>query len=151
MTQRASIPRAWIAANAGLVDTAIELISAERGPRHAAASRQPRAPRARADQRRRAQEHGVCHAFLGAERASRPPRATQRRTTGGSPPRPERHFRDSLVTIRLAFARAIARWLPRCPVCHTIARPPRHGPPRSPATNLLRGSDCSRINLDKRS
>ena len=43
------------------------------------------------------------------------------------PSRPERHFHDSLITIRLAFARAIARWLPRCPVCHaTHARRSRH-------------------------
>ena len=32
--------------------------------------------------------------------------------------RPERHFVDSFITIRLALARAIARWLPRCPLCH---------------------------------
>jgi hypothetical protein len=31
---------------------------------------------------------------------------------------PERHFVDSFITIRLVIARAIARWLPRCPTCH---------------------------------
>jgi hypothetical protein len=28
--------------------------------------------------------------------------------------RPERHFPDSFITVRLS----IARWLPRCPACH---------------------------------
>jgi len=32
--------------------------------------------------------------------------------------RPERHFADSFTTIRLAIARALALWLPRCPLCH---------------------------------
>ena len=32
--------------------------------------------------------------------------------------RPERHFPDSFITVRLAAARMIARWLPRCPACH---------------------------------
>ncbi|HVZ36879.1 MAG TPA: transposase [Polyangiaceae bacterium] len=34
--------------------------------------------------------------------------------------RPERHFADSFITIRLAIARFLARWLPRCPFCHRI-------------------------------
>jgi hypothetical protein len=46
-----------------------------------------------------------------------------------SPSRPERHFFDSFITLRLALARAIATWLPRCPTCHrpacpTLARSP---------------------------
>lgn len=32
--------------------------------------------------------------------------------------RPERHFPDSFITVRLALVRAIAQWLPRCPACH---------------------------------
>ncbi|ATB31333.1 hypothetical protein MEBOL_004795 [Melittangium boletus DSM 14713] len=32
--------------------------------------------------------------------------------------RPERHFHDSFITARLAMARVIATWLPRCPCCH---------------------------------
>jgi hypothetical protein len=31
--------------------------------------------------------------------------------------RPERHFADSFATIRLAIARALLLWLPRCPIC----------------------------------
>jgi SRSO17 transposase len=31
---------------------------------------------------------------------------------------PERHFRDSIVTLRLVFVREVlVRWLPRCPCC----------------------------------
>ncbi len=37
--------------------------------------------------------------------------------------RPERHFVDSFITIRLALARAIARWLPRWPLCHRSTPP----------------------------
>jgi len=36
--------------------------------------------------------------------------------------RPERHFTDSFATMRLAIARVIARWLPRCPACHAPRR-----------------------------
>jgi hypothetical protein len=36
--------------------------------------------------------------------------------------RPERHFLDSFITIRLSIARAIAGWLPRCPLCHRPVR-----------------------------
>ncbi len=32
--------------------------------------------------------------------------------------RPERHFADSFATVRLAIARVLIRWLPRCPYCH---------------------------------
>lgn len=46
-----------------------------------------------------------------------PPRPEGRWPTSRSRSRPERHFHDSFVTVRLAIARAIARWLPRCPVC----------------------------------
>lgn len=60
-----------------------------------------------------------CYAFAVAERVRLfPPRADGKLTPTRSPSRPERHFADSLITIRLALARAIARWLPRCPVCH---------------------------------
>jgi hypothetical protein len=31
---------------------------------------------------------------------------------------PERHFADSFVTTRLAIAKYLARWLPRCSLCH---------------------------------
>jgi hypothetical protein len=40
--------------------------------------------------------------------------------------RPERHFADSFITIRLVIARAIARWLPRCPLCHRTRTGPAH-------------------------
>lgn len=31
--------------------------------------------------------------------------------------RPERHFADSFITARLAIARVLVSWLPRCPGC----------------------------------
>ena len=34
--------------------------------------------------------------------------------------RPKRHFPDSFITVRLAIARIISTWLPRCPICHRI-------------------------------
>ena len=37
-----------------------------------------------------------------------------------TPSRPERHFADSFVTIRLAIARILACWLPRCPLCYRL-------------------------------
>src|ERR1700723_3737346 len=58
-----------------------------------------------------------CYAFVIGERMrcgiSRP------RPDGEVPlvrtrSRPERHFADSFTTIRLAIARALALWLPRC-------------------------------------
>jgi hypothetical protein len=45
-----------------------------------------------------------------------------------SPARPERHFVDSLATIRLTIARVLLKWLPRCPLCH------RRQHPANPAT-----------------
>jgi len=55
--------------------------------------------------------------------------ATRKRrivTTVRTAVRPERHFRDSFITVRLAVARVLATWLPRCPLCH---RPQSMGPP----------------------
>src|ERR1039457_6039018 len=40
--------------------------------------------------------------------------------------RPERHFADSFITVPLAVARVLTRWLPRCPLCH---RRPSAAPP----------------------
>ena len=37
--------------------------------------------------------------------------------------RPERHFVDSLATIRLTIARVLLKWLPRCPLCHRCQQP----------------------------
>jgi len=76
----------------------------------------------------------VCFAFIVAERSRAfPPSAgktaTRKRrivTTVRTATRPERHFRDSFITVRLAVARVLATWLPRCPLCH---RPRSMGPP----------------------
>jgi len=76
----------------------------------------------------------VCFAFIVAERSRAfPPRPEKlprgkRRivTTVRTATRPERHFRDSFITVRLAVARVLATWLPRCPLCH---RPRSMGPP----------------------
>jgi hypothetical protein len=51
--------------------------------------------------------------------------------------RPERHFVDSLATIRLTLARVLLKWLPRCPLCHRCQHPARNpamlaAPPPSP-------------------
>ena len=60
-----------------------------------------------------------CYAFIVAERVRHfPPRSRNapikpRRTAS----RPELHFVDSFITIRLAIAAYLARWLPRCPTC----------------------------------
>ncbi|NVJ06371.1 hypothetical protein HUW63_14140 [Myxococcus sp. AM001] len=60
-----------------------------------------------------------CYAFLVAERTRRfPPRPEGRLTPTRSHSLPERHFHDSFITARLAMARVIATWLPRCPTCH---------------------------------
>jgi SRSO17 transposase len=61
----------------------------------------------------------TCYAFLVAECArSFPNRVPGRVTTVRSPTRPERHFRDSLITMRIALARVVLiRWLSRCPCC----------------------------------
>lgn len=47
-----------------------------------------------------------------------PPRPEGRHKTTRSSTRPERHFHDSFITARLAIARVITTWLPRCPTCH---------------------------------
>jgi hypothetical protein len=47
-----------------------------------------------------------------------PPRSDGKLPTIRSRSRPERHFADSFITVRLAIARAIIRWPPRCPFCH---------------------------------
>ena len=40
------------------------------------------------------------------------------RHRSGQPTRPERHFHDSLITLRIVLVREIlVRWLPRCPCC----------------------------------
>ncbi|WP_438045043.1 hypothetical protein [Sorangium sp. So ce128] len=63
-----------------------------------------------------------CYAFIVAERdRSFFPRQTPKVTPTRSASRPERHFADSLATVRRAIARALIAWLPRCPACH---RPP---------------------------
>jgi hypothetical protein len=63
----------------------------------------------------------ACYAFLVAEQARAfPPRQlrpTRRHPTTRSIARPERHFADSLITVRIAVAIAVMRWLPRCPFC----------------------------------
>ena len=47
-----------------------------------------------------------------------PPRPEGQKKPDRSPSRPERHFADCFITARLAIARVIASWLPRCPTCH---------------------------------
>ena|GEM_PF-4674304 len=60
-----------------------------------------------------------CYAFIVAERARRfPPRPEGRLKPTRSRSKPERHVHDSFITARLAMARMIATWLPRCPTCH---------------------------------
>jgi hypothetical protein len=58
-----------------------------------------------------------CYAFVVAERTRLFPPRTKPPIVTRSIERPERHFADSFTTIRLAIARLIATWLPRCPVC----------------------------------
>ncbi len=62
-----------------------------------------------------------------------PPRLDGKIKPIRSPLRPERHFADSFITVRLALTRAIARWLLRCPVCHRERRP-NHGHRRDDVT-----------------
>ena len=50
------------------------------------------------------------------------PRAHGPITTTRSTARPERHFEDSFATTRIAIARVLVGWLPRCPLC---LAPPR--------------------------
>ena len=47
-----------------------------------------------------------------------PPRADGPVRVTRSTARRERHFEDSFITARLAIARVLVRWLPRCPRCH---------------------------------
>ena len=54
-----------------------------------------------------------------------PPRQEGIVATVRSPSRPERHFVDSFITVRLAIALFLARWLPRCPLCHQPHEPSR--------------------------
>lgn len=59
-----------------------------------------------------------CYAFILAERVRHfPPRQDGRVKLQRSASRPELHFVDSFITIRLAIAAYLARWLPRCPTC----------------------------------
>ena len=70
-----------------------------------------------------------CYAFIVTERMRHfPPRREGRHRTTRSSARPERHFRDSFITARLAFARIIATWLPRCPICHRTCSNERSAP-----------------------
>ena len=57
-----------------------------------------------------------------------PPRPNAPVAVTRSHARPERHFADSFATARLAIARVLVGWLPRCPLCQ---RPPpaRTSPP----------------------
>ena len=60
-----------------------------------------------------------CYAFVVAERVRHfPPRKDGKPRPVRSTSRPERHFVDSFATARLAIARVLAAWLPRCPLCH---------------------------------
>ncbi|WP_437747499.1 reverse transcriptase domain-containing protein [Sorangium sp. So ce1504] len=57
-----------------------------------------------------------CYAFIVAERdRSFFPRQTPKVTPTRSASRPERHFADSLATVRRAIARALIAWLPLLP------------------------------------
>ncbi len=58
----------------------------------------------------RSSSRNVCGIF--------PPPPEGRWPTRRTAARPERHFTDSFITVRLAIARVIATWLPRCPACH---------------------------------
>ena len=63
-----------------------------------------------------------------------PPFPDGRRPTVRSPSRPERHYPFSFPTIRLAIARLLSTWLPRCPLCHRWRRrPPSSNAPTLPA------------------
>jgi hypothetical protein len=64
--------------------------------------------------------------------------AYRRWKTSRSRSRPERHFADSFATMRLAIARALARWLPRCPTC-----------PRVPSTRHIPTNKCDAVVLPK--
>ena len=62
-----------------------------------------------------------CFAFVIAERVQHfPPRQDGKVPLVRSASRPERHFEDSFITARLAIARVLASWLPRCPCCRRL-------------------------------
>jgi SRSO17 transposase len=72
-----------------------------------------------------------CYAFVIAERMRHfPPRPDGPVPLVRTPSRPERHFADSFATIRLAIARVLACWLPRCPLCHRPLPTRHHDRPR---------------------
>jgi SRSO17 transposase len=80
-----------------------------------------------------------CYAFVVAERVRTfSPRPDGRKQPTRSHARPERHFDDSFATARLAIARVIAGWLPRCPFCHQ-ARPRSRASPPFPSFNRAPG------------
>jgi hypothetical protein len=54
-----------------------------------------------------------------------PPRPKGLVPTIRSSSRPERHFVDSFITVRLVLALFLTRWLPRCPFCHQPRGPSR--------------------------
>ena len=59
-----------------------------------------------------------CYAFIVAERVRHfPPRSNAPIKPRRTASRPGLHFVDSFITIRLAIAAYLARWLPRCPTC----------------------------------
>ena len=74
----------------------------------------------------------VMRSWWLSEPALFPPRPEGRIRTTRSASRPERHFADSFITFRLAIARALVAWLPRCPLCHRAPRRMRHANPSSP-------------------
>ena len=74
---------------------------------------------------------------LRTSAAFSPPRPQGRLTPARSHSRPERHFADSFITVRLAIPRLIAACLPRCPACHRPRRrPPISNGPRGRITCL---------------
>jgi len=75
-----------------------------------------------------------CHAESVA--SSRPVRTATR---------PERHFRDSFITVRLAVARVLATWLPPMPLCH---RPRSMGPPGAHAREHRRTTPFESVVLE---
>lgn len=69
------------------------------------------------------------YAFLVAERSRAfPPRPEGKVIPVRSDARPERHFPDSIATVRMTIARVLLKWLPRCPLCHRCQQPPAPDP-----------------------
>jgi hypothetical protein len=76
----------------------------------------------------------AAYGFLISERDAIPPSGPRRALLVEEPPvpeitdpadppiRPERHVSNSITSVRVAIARAIARTLPRCPCCQRITR-----------------------------